>query len=135
LGTRRQFLGLDIGNPDTEIRCVVLNCLPEGVEIALPRRANQMVVHCCVTFWQHSIHENYPLMRPATFQTTAERLAPVLQCATRGTCRVVIKYIDDAGPSMRVAPVAAIDHPPLAMSLDTGHAELATGPLRRASGG
>ncbi|MBW7056034.1 sugar phosphate isomerase/epimerase [Paracoccus bogoriensis] len=127
VGIHGPFLGLDIGNPDGEIRAIVQKRLLEGIEIALALRADQMVVHSPFTYWQHLNRENYPMIRPAIFEAAADCLAPVLARATEAGCQIVLENIDDADPTVRVDLVAAIDHPLLAVSLDTGHAELAHG--------
>lgn len=126
-GIHGPFMGLDIGNPDRRIRQVVQDRLLEGLRIAGALEATQMVVHSPFNYWQHLNRDNYPAIRPAIFAAAADCLSPVLARAAESGCQIVLENIDDADPGVRVDLVAAIDHPMLAVSLDTGHAELAHG--------
>lgn len=127
LGIHGPFLGLDIGNPDRRIRQVVQDRLLQGLTIAEHLGATQMVVHSPFGYWHHLNRDNYPGIRPAMFEASADCLAPVLARAANTGCQIVLENIEDADPTVRVDLVAAIDHPMLAVSLDTGHAELAHG--------
>ena len=126
-GIHGPFLGLDIAAPDHDIRAVVQRRLIRGVEIAGALGATHMVVHSPFTHWHALNRVNYPRLRSDLFAAAADCLAPVLARAAEAGCTVMLENIEDTDPADRMDLVAAIDHPNLAVSLDTGHAELAHG--------
>lgn len=127
LGIHGPFFGLDIANPDADMRAIVQKRLLKGLEIAEGLGATQMVVHSPFTYWHLLNAANYPRIRADMFAASAECLAPVLDRATAIGCMLVLENIDDTNPATRVDLVAQIDHPALRVSIDTGHALLAHG--------
>lgn len=126
-GLHGPFFGLDLSSADREIRAVVQRRLLRGLEIAEALGGTHMVVHSPFTFWHVLNYANYPGLRGDLFGATADCLAPVLARAAQVGCVVILENIDDTSPADRTELVAAIDHPNLMVSLDTGHAELAHG--------
>lgn len=126
-GIHGPFFGLDLANPDAEIRAIVQRRFLKGLEIAEALGASHMVVHSPFTYWHVLNRANYPDIQPAQFAAAAECLAPVLARAASVGCTLMLENIDDTDPATRVDLVRAIAHPNLKVSLDTGHAELAHG--------
>lgn len=126
-GIHGPFFGLDLSNPDREIRAIIQKRFLKGVEIAEALGATQMVVHSPFTFWHTLNYSNYADIRRSIFDASAECLRPVLDRAGEAGCMIVLENIDDAAPSDRVDLAREIDHPNLKVSIDTGHAELAHG--------
>lgn len=125
VGLHGPFIGLDIANPDREIRAITQARLLEGLRIAQLLGADQMVVHSPYRNWHHLNRASYPGLMPALAEASAECLAPVLTRAAETGCRIVIENVDDPLPDLRSALIAQIAHPMLSLSLDTGHAQLA----------
>lgn len=126
-GIHGPFFGLDLGNPDREIRAILTRRFLRGLEVAEALGATHMVVHSPFTYWQLLNRDNYPDIEPAILGAAADCLAPVLARAAEVGCTLMLENIDDTDPAARVRLVRAIDHPNLRVSLDTGHAELAHG--------
>lgn len=127
VGIHGPFLGLDLANPDTEIRPIIQRRLLTALEYAEKLRATHMVVHSPFTKWHVLNRMNMPSIRPSMMQAMAECLAPVLARAADIGCVVMLENVDDTDPTDRVEFVAMINHPALRVSLDTGHADLAHG--------
>lgn len=126
-GIHGPFFGLDLSNPDAEIRAIVQKRLITGVEIAAALRADMMVVHSPFTFWHVLNYANYGHLRQALMEACAACLAPVLASAQTHGVTLVLENIDDTSPADRADLVDMIDHPHLRLSVDTGHADLAHG--------
>lgn len=124
-GIHGPFFGLDLSNPDREIRQVMQRRFFKGLEIAEALGADQMVIHSPFNFWHTLNYVNYPDIRRSLFDASADCLRPVLQRAGDTGCTLVLENIDDTAPADRFDLVAEIDHPNLKLSIDTGHAELA----------
>lgn len=129
-GIHGPFFGLDLANPDPEIRAIVQKRFLKGLEIAEALKATHMVVHSPFCFWHVLNKSNYPDIRGSIHEAAAECLAPVLARAEAIGCVVMLENVEDADPSARVDLVREIDHPCLRVSLDTGHADLAHGQYR-----
>ncbi|SOC03338.1 sugar phosphate isomerase/epimerase family protein [Rhodobacter maris] len=126
-GIHGPFFGLDLSNPDRDIRAIISARFLSALEVAETLGATHMVVHSPFTYWQVLNRDNYPGLEAAAFAACAECLAPVLSRAAEIGCTLMLENIDDTDPSARVRLARQIDHPNLRVSLDTGHAELAHG--------
>lgn len=126
-GIHGPFFGLDISNPDRDIRAIITARFLSALEVAEQLGATHMVIHSPFTYWQVLNRDNYPALEGAAFGAAAECLAPVLARAAETGCTLMLENIDDTDPSARVRLVRQIGHPNLRVSLDTGHAELAHG--------
>jgi sugar phosphate isomerase/epimerase len=124
-GIHGPFFGLDLSNPDRDIREIIQRRFLKGLEIAEALGANQMVIHSPFNFWHTLNYVNYPDIRRSLFDASADCLRPVLERAEETGCTLVLENIDDTAPADRFDLVAEIDHPNLKLSIDTGHAELA----------
>lgn len=126
-GIHGPFFGLDISNPDREIRAVIQRRLLKGLEIAEALGGTHMVVHSPFTYWHVLNRDNYPAIQGQMLDAIEDCLAPVLARAEAVGCTVMLENIDDTDPSDRLRAVRRIDHPRLMASIDTGHADLAHG--------
>ncbi|MBR3372238.1 MAG: sugar phosphate isomerase/epimerase [Rhodobacteraceae bacterium] len=124
-GIHGPFFGLDLSNPDMDMRAIIQTRLNKGVDIAHALGGQWMVVHSPFTFWHSLNYTNYPFLRESLFDAVADCLAPVLQRAANAGVTLVVENIDDTAPADRSDLVAQIDHPNLKLSVDTGHADLA----------
>lgn len=124
-GIHGPFFGLDLANPDAEIRTIIQNRLQKGVEIAAALSADMMVIHSPFTFWHVLNYTNYGHLRQSLMSASAECLAPVLDMAAREGVTLVLENIDDTSPADRKDLIELVDHPRLRLSVDTGHADLA----------
>ncbi|MGO4854539.1 sugar phosphate isomerase/epimerase family protein [Phaeovulum sp. W22_SRMD_FR3] len=127
IGIHGPFFGLDIANPDPELRAVITTRLLQGLEIAEALGGTHMVVHSPFTYWHVLNRRNYPDIHGQMLAAAAECLAPVLARADGIGCTLMLENIEDADPADRRALVETINHPNLRLSIDTGHAELAHG--------
>ncbi|MFC2969502.1 sugar phosphate isomerase/epimerase family protein [Acidimangrovimonas pyrenivorans] len=126
-GIHGPFFGLDLANPDAEIRAVIQRRLLKGLEIAEALGATHMVVHSPFTYWHVLNRDNYAALHGQMLDAIAACLAPVLTRADAVGCTLMLENIDDTDPAHRIEAIRRIGHPRLKASLDTGHAELAHG--------
>lgn len=126
-GIHGPFFGLDLSNPDRDIRAVVQKRLIAGIEIAAALDADMMVVHSPFTFWHVLNYTNYSFMRETVMEDCVACLTPVLARAAAEGVLLVLENIDDTAPADRADLVARLSHPQFKLSVDTGHADLAHG--------
>lgn len=127
IGIHGPFFGLDISNPDSEIRKVIVKRFLQGLEVAEALSATHMVIHSPFTFWHTLNFENYQWLRQAIFDASVECLAPVVARAQEIGCTLMLENIDDVDPLIRVELVRQIGSDYLKTSIDTGHAQLVNG--------
>jgi sugar phosphate isomerase/epimerase len=127
IGIHGPFLGLDLSNPDPELRTLISRRLSQGLEVAEALGATHMVIHSPFTFWHQLNLQNYSWLRRSLFEASLECLAPVVERAKDVGCVLMLENIDDADPFMRVDLVREVASPYLKTSIDTGHAQLANG--------
>ncbi len=126
-GIHGPFFGLDMANPDRDIRAIVQKRFLKGLEIAEALSAKHMVIHSPFSYWDLLNRDNYPKSIPAMCDAAAQSLSEVLPRAADIGCDLVIENIEDTDPRMRVELIQQIAHPNLKASIDTGHADLAHG--------
>lgn len=126
-GIHGPFFGLEITNPDTEMRAIIQRRFLSALGTAEALGATHMVIHSPFSYWHTLNYANYQGLRESLFQAAAECLAPVLARAAEAGCTLVLENVDDAAPKDRADLAAMIGHPSLALSVDTGHALLAHG--------
>ncbi|MBQ2263639.1 MAG: sugar phosphate isomerase/epimerase [Loktanella sp.] len=124
-GIHGPFFGLDLSNPDRDIRAVIQKRLITGIEIAARLNADMMVIHSPFTFWHALNYTNYGFLREALMDACTQCLVPVLDRAATEGVTLVLENIDDTAPGDRFDLVARLAHPQLKLSVDTGHADLA----------
>lgn len=130
VGIHGPFEGLDIDNKDTGLQPLITARFLRALEAADRIGARQMVMHSPFTLWyQNNIHS-----APGYAESKLERihavLGPVVKRAEEAGITLVIENIQDARPETRRAMVESFASEAIALSIDTGHAQLA----RRMSG-
>ncbi len=126
-GIHGPFFGLDLSNPDRDIRAVIQRRLMTGLDIAERLGGTHMVVHSPFTFWHLLNRDNFSGLHDGMIAAMADCLAPVLARAADIGCTLMLENIEDTDPQHRAQAVRTIGHPNLALSIDTGHAALAHG--------
>lgn len=130
IGIHGPYEGLDIDNKDAELRPLITARFLRALEAAEAVGARQMVLHSPYRAW----FANNRLVAPDYVQSKLARIHDVLGAVVRRAeaCGVtlVIENIEDVDPATRRALVDSFASPAIALSIDTGHAQLA----RRMSG-
>lgn len=130
IGIHGPFEGLDIDNKDAELRPLITARFLKALEAADRIGARQMVMHSPFTLW----YQNNVFSMPGYAETKLARihdiLGPVVKAAENMGITLVIENIQDVRPETRRAMVDSFDSDAIALSIDTGHAQLA----RRMSG-
>jgi sugar phosphate isomerase/epimerase len=124
-GLHGPFFGLDLSNPDEDIRAIIQQRLIKGIEIAARLDADVMVVHSPFNYWHTLNYTNYQYLRAALMDACVACLTPVLARAEAEGVTIVLENIDDTAPADRMDLVRRLDHPRMKLSIDTGHADLA----------
>lgn len=125
VGIHGPFFGLDLSNPDREIRAIVTKRLLQGLELAEFLGGTHMVIHSPYTQWHVLNRVNYSHLPEMIISAAVDCLAPVVARAADIGCTVVLENIDDTDPADRRRVVERLGHPNLKLSIDTGHADLA----------
>ena len=130
VGIHGPFEGLDIDNKDAELQPLITARFLRALEAAERVGARQMVLHSPYTLW----YQNNILSWPGYAETKLARihdiLTPVVRRAEKTGITLVIENIQDVRPETRRAMVDSFGSTAIALSIDTGHAQLA----RRMSG-
>lgn len=130
VGIHGPFEGLDIDNKDAELRPLITKRFLTALDCADAVGARQMVMHSPYTSW----YQNNRLAQPNYAEAKLERvhlvLDPVVARAEQLGVTLVLENIQDVDPSTRRALVDSFNSKAFALSVDTGHAQLA----RRAAG-
>lgn len=130
LGIHGPYEGLDIDNKDAELRPLITARFLTALEAAATVGARQMVLHSPFRAW----YQNNILAAPDYVESKQARihevLAPVVARAEAEGITLVIENIEDVDPATRRLLVESFDSEAIALSIDTGHAQLA----RRMSG-
>ncbi len=131
VGIHGPFEGLDIDNKDPELQPLITARFIAALEAAAAIGARQMVMHSPYTLW----YKQNRLASPRYAETKLERihtiLGPVIARAATEGVTLVIENIQDVDPETRREMVDSFGSEAIALSIDTGHAQLA----RRMSGG
>ena len=130
LGIHGPFIGLDIACGDPDAAEVIGKKYATGIEAAAALGAKQMVVHSPFNNWHEYNRFNFV---KAGFATLVEQVAadvkkvlgPALALAETHGVQMVIENIMDINPATRRQMIEVIDSPALAVSIDTGHAQIA----------
>jgi sugar phosphate isomerase/epimerase len=130
VGIHGPYEGLDLDNKDAELRPLITARFLRALEAAEAIGARQMVLHSPYRAW----YENNKLASHGYAEAKLERihkvLDPVVMRAEETGITIVIENIEDVDPSTRRALVDSFSSRAIAISIDTGHAQLA----RRMSG-
>ncbi|WP_045392270.1 sugar phosphate isomerase/epimerase [Falsirhodobacter sp. alg1] len=127
LGIHGPFWGLNISNPDPDIRTIVTGRLMQGLEVCDHLGATQMVVHSPFTAWDNNNLDNQPDALERIHALAHETLRGPVEYAAAIGATMVIENIDDMNPDLRAALADSFGSAQIALSVDTGHAHYAHG--------
>lgn len=130
LGIHGPFEGLDLDNKDSELRPLITARMLRALEAADRIGARQVVLHSPYTLWYRNNLLCQPGYAAQKLARIHEVLSPVVASAGEMGIQLVIENIQDVDPATRREMVASFDSEAIALSIDTGHAQLA----RRMSG-
>jgi sugar phosphate isomerase/epimerase len=130
LGIHGPFEGLDIDNKDAELRSIITSRFLKALEAADRIGARQMVLHSPYTAWYQNNTFSFPGYSENKLARIQVVLDPVVRTAEEMGIKLVIENIQDVRPETRRAMVDSFGSEAIALSIDTGHAQLA----RRMSG-
>lgn len=125
LGIHGPFWGLTLSSPDPEIRRVVSRRIMQGLEVCEVLGAGQMVLHSPFSHWTHNNFPRFGAWRNGVHEAMRDTLSAGIRRAEDIGVKIVLENIEDVGPSARVDFAREVNSPALAISIDTGHAELA----------
>lgn len=125
LGIHGPFWGLTLGSPDPEIQRVVSRRILQGLEVCEVLGAGQMVLHSPFTHWTSNNFPRYGAWRNGMHDAMRQTLSEGIRRAEDTGVRIVLENIEDVDPTARVDFVREVNSTALAISIDTGHAELA----------
>jgi sugar phosphate isomerase/epimerase len=129
-GIHGPFEGLDIDNKDAELRPLITRRFLTALEAADQIGARQIVLHSPYNAWSRNNLHNWPDYMEKKQARIHEVLGPVVHSAQDKGITVVIENIEDVEPWTRREMVESFGSDAIALSIDTGHAQLA----RRMSG-
>lgn len=125
LGIHGPYEGLDIDNKDAQIRPLITARFLTALDAAAAIGATQMVLHSPYRAW----YQNNILKSSGYAEKKLERihdiLTPVVRRAEAEGITIVIENIEDVDPYTRRTLVESFSSPAIALSIDTGHAQLA----------
>ncbi|MGJ8623453.1 MAG: sugar phosphate isomerase/epimerase family protein [Yoonia sp.] len=125
LGIHGPFEGLDIDNKDAELRPIIAARFLKALEAADQIGARQMVLHSPYTAWYQNNIFNFPGYANKKLARIQEILDPAVRKAEAYGVVLVIENIQDVRPETRRALVDSFGSSAIALSIDTGHAQLA----------
>lgn len=129
LGIHGPFIGLDIGCGDPDVAQAIGQKYASGIEAAAALGAQQMVIHSPFNNWHAYNQFNFvkPGFDTLTAQVAADVekvLGPALKLGETHGVQMVVENIMDINPAMRREMIDVIGSPALAVSIDTGHAQI-----------
>jgi sugar phosphate isomerase/epimerase len=127
LGIHGPFWGLDIANPDLEVRAIVTKRMRQGLTVCEALGATQMVIHSPYTTWQFNNFDNNAGEADRVVQLVHDTLDPVIAQAEAAGVTMVLENIQDKNPDARCALSDSFNSAAVAVSIDTGHAHYAHG--------
>ncbi len=129
LGIHGPFWGLNIANPDPDLREVISRKYLQGLEVCEFLGATQMVIHSPYTTWDFNNLDNFP--DRSAYDRVRDNchatMAPVVKRAEEIGVTMVIENIEDKDPDIRCILADSFNSPAMAVSIDTGHAHYAHG--------
>ena len=129
LGIHGPFWGLNIANPDAEMRALNRRKHLQGIEVCDYLGATQMVIHSPYTTWSYNNLDNAPDRREydRLLENCHDTMDEVVKRAEGCGVTMVIENIEDIDPVIRCALADSFNSPAMAVSIDTGHAHYAHG--------
>jgi sugar phosphate isomerase/epimerase len=125
IGIHGPFEGLDIDNKDAEVRPIITARFLKALEAADRIGARQMVLHSPYTAWYQNNVFSIPGYSENKLARIHDVLGPVVKAAEDRGITLVIENIQDVRPETRRAMVDSFASSAIALSIDTGHAQLA----------
>ncbi len=125
IGIHGPFEGLDIDNKDAEVRPIITARFLKALEAADRIGARQMVLHSPYTAWYQNNVFSFPGYAENKLGRIHDILGPVVNAAEDKGIMLVIENIQDVRPETRRALVDSFGSNAIALSIDTGHAQLA----------
>lgn len=130
LGIHGPFFGLDISCSDPDVAEVIGRRYAEAVAAAAALGAQQMVIHSPFNNWHeynrfNFIQPGYESVVAKVADDVRNVLGPALQLGEAHGVQMVLENIQDITPQIRRELVEIINSPTLALSIDTGHAQIA----------
>lgn len=129
LGIHGPFWGLNMSNPDEDIRNIVRERYLKGLEVCEYIGATQMVVHSPYNFWFNNNRDNVAGSAQDIVDFAHDTLASVVKRAEEIGCTLVIENIEDIDPDARRILADSFKSKSVAVSVDTGHAHFAYGSM------
>lgn len=130
LGIHGPFQGLDLACRDPDVAAVISKRFCDAVEAAAALGAQQMVVHSPFDNWHE--YNRFNFVKPGFDSLVAQVaedvrkvMGPAIKLGETHGVTLVIENIKDITPQIRREMVEIIDSPALALSIDTGHAQIA----------
>lgn len=125
IGIHGPYEGLDIDNKDPELRPIITARFLKALEAADRIGARQMVLHSPYSAWYQNNLFNFEGYVENKLGRIHDVLTPVLRAAEDYGITLVIENIQDVRPETRRAMVDSFGSGAIALSIDTGHAQLA----------
>ena len=130
VGIHGPFRGLDIANPEPDTAAVIGGKYARAVEAAAALGAEWMVIHSPFDNWHE--FNRFDFAEPGgaglvarVAEDTKALLSPALKLAEAHGVTLVVENIKDITPQIRREMIDLIGSPALALSIDTGHAQIA----------
>lgn len=125
IGIHGPYEGLDIDNKDAELRPLITARFLTALQAADRIGARQMVLHSPYTLWYQNNIFSSPDYATSKLGRIHDILGPVVRAAESMGITLVIENIHDVRPETRRAMVDSFGSKAIALSIDTGHAQLA----------
>lgn len=130
LGVHGPFWGLDMSCADPDVAEAIGKRYADGVAAAAALGARQMVIHSPFDNWHeynrfNFIQPGYDSLVAKVADDVTKLMGPALKLAQEHGVTLVLENIKDINPAIRREMVEMINSPALALSIDTGHAQIA----------
>lgn len=130
LGIHGPFIGLDVANPDADVAQVIGAKYVRAVEAAASLGAAQMVIHSPFNNWHeynrfNFVKDGFNSLTEQVAEDVRRVLGAALKLGETHGVQLVLENIQDITPQIRREMVEIIGSPALALSIDTGHAQIA----------
>lgn len=130
LGIHGPFFGLDVANPDADMAQVIGAKYARAVEAAAALGAAQMVIHSPFNNWHeynrfNFVKDGFDSLTAQVAEDVQRVLGAALKLGEAHGVQMVLENIQDITPQIRREMVEILGSPALALSIDTGHAQIA----------
>jgi len=129
LGIHGPFWGLNIANPDPDLRAVIVRKFLLALDVCEYLGATQMVIHSPYTTWDYNNLDSLPggANHDRVLENAHKTMAEVVRRAEAAGVTMVIENIEDKDPDIRRLLADSFGSRAMAVSIDTGHAHYAYG--------